>query len=280
VSRASGRPGGDHHAYTAAGLAFGAGTAAAAWLGWGPTAVATWLLCTAAAIPAAQVLGLRAGLAGPAGRPDRPALRRTVRTAVLMGLPVLTQTAAVSAVFAIVAALAPAAQSSYLYVAFAVFNLLHGVGDYLLRVYQPQVTLRLAGATPEWVAGRVRRLVLVVGLGGPAYLAACAWAVGALTPDRAPGWVAPTALLVLALPVVFGAMLAGYLLENHTDASLLVAGLASLAALPASALAAVLLAPGTGAEGGVVALAAGHAAVALGLLVPSVRRVRTGEPGA
>lgn len=206
------------------------------------------------------------------GRPSlrirsRPGfVRRILWTVVLMGSPDVCMYLCTSVLVAILSASAFRDQVGPL---FAV-ELVWGAGVnfllYALRVYTPQVSVRLVGSAGEVGRRLARRIVGWVVLGELGYLAAIAALLA--TTDLLGASRGGDALLIWALlftartPMLAALICAGYLVENSDARSTRITGAAALASLVAATAVGVVAVPLAGGVGLVIALAVAETAQA------------------
>lgn len=238
-------------------------------------------LATVGAILAVANLILLDGL----GRPSLAILRRpwltrqVARAAVLMATYEVCSSASVSLLFVVLALTSHADQSAELYLVTAGWSIAVGALFYLFRVYQPQVSARLAGRGGG--SGRdqaVRLTRWAVGL-QLVWTAPAAAVVLLATRD---GWTATVgllaALLASRIPVFLLMSTAGYLLENVDAGTLRTAAGGSVLGLAAVAVLAVVCVPAAGAVGALFALSAKE--LTQGLVVLRAARGWTTAAGA
>ncbi|MEU7873625.1 hypothetical protein [Dactylosporangium sp. NPDC049140] len=238
--RLRGRPGADPAAYAVLSAGYGAAVALAALAGFGAGGVLALLIGVTAAIVAVLLAVLRPAWRGA----GRAAVLAAVRTGGLFAAGDVLGNAAVSVLYAELAALAPAAQGSLLYVGLTVSVALGALSNYVLRLWQPAILVWLA-ADPAGSPARVRRALVVAGGAGVVATVAAGLA----------------GHLVVALAVEIGTFLAvsgaAFVVESIDDRARLNSALSALAGLGVVAVAGLLLIPGGGAAGALVALAAG-----------------------
>ncbi len=255
------------HGVLAAAVALG--VALSAWAGAGPREVLAVQAVTA--LSTAAVLGVT--LCRRAARPRRPELVLTARTTFLMGANTLLATAAVSVVFAMLAQRGLVAAASVLYLAVVAYTVLANLLDYLLRVFQPGLAASLAAGTTAILrtAERASRvgLAVVVPLSAGAVLGLDRVLDGAAEAAAAVGAVAPALLSVAALV---------WLLENVDTGTLVGTTLAGVLGLAATVAAGSALLSSFPVAGAALALLAGAAVTAAGLLPVLRRRVAGRTP--
>jgi hypothetical protein len=212
--------------------------------------------------------GVRAPIRSLTAR--RPVLRSLTVTVALMGVQDVVACLTTSAVFLLLPLTGHAGQSGDLYVAVAGWAIVLGFFTYLLRVFQPRVSLRLARSRGHDGRGWGRSLgCWALGING-AWLVVVAVTMQAPFVDRlSPGRSTVVILAVLLASHAPVALLNGlglYLLENGDGESLRVAASAAVANLALVALVGVVVLPRYGAVGAVWAFAAGELAPAIVLM--------------
>jgi hypothetical protein len=243
-----------------------------------------------AAVVALDVALLRALPVAPrfAGLPRRRGLLRgLLRTMALIGAYDLAVAASASLVFVALGASRFRGESGLLLLVVSLWSLLFNGFAYLLRVYQPQVSVALS--RPGGVDGRRHALRLArlaaAGVAGWAGLLAVAALLGGGLPAvlrELPLSLAAALVLLPRLPVVALAGGAAYLLENADRGSLRLAATAAAGGLVGVAVLAAVLVPRLGAPGAVLALAGfevGQVAVLLVGLSEARRRDAARPPG-
>jgi hypothetical protein len=174
--------------------------------------------------------------------------------------------------------------AGWLLVITALWSLAFNAFTFLLRVFQPQVSVALGRAGS--VAGRrhALRLARLAGLGVLAWLALAGGTALALDGEVLP-WLRGLPLPVLAaavllprLPLLALAGGASYVLENSDAASLRLAATAAATALAGVLALALLLVPRAGAPGAILALSSFEVFQVTALLagLSVARRPRTG----
>lgn len=270
--RVLGRPYVDSLSHSTLAVATVVGVLLAAFADAGPQTVLAIQGSVALAVAAGLGLALRHRLA----RPRRRDLVVTTRTTVLMGANTLLATAAVSVVFAILAQQGLTTAAGQLYVAIVGYTVVANLFDYLLRVFQPWLAVRLADGGPAMVrtAGQVARFSL---------LALVPLSVGAVLMSSR--WVSGTAEALLVVAAVTPALLVAaalvWVLENLDHATLLGTVLAGILGLLTTVIAGWVLLPSSPVAGSALVLLAG-AAVTTAALLPMLRRrvsnVLVGQP--
>ncbi|MFJ3985478.1 hypothetical protein [Streptomyces fungicidicus] len=237
------------------------GTGGATLLGWGPEAFTGWILGGTALLNLVHIPALRRSAARPVRRGTAgPA----VSTSALMACGDVAAAGAVSLLFALLAASRHHEQTGHLYLmVLASSVLLNGFG-YVLRLFQPHVSLTLRSLDAAALDRRVVRRLLPLGLAGAAWTAA-ALLLARLVRDSGllPPPVVVLLLYVLCTPLFFAVGSLHYLLENATARTLRATAAAAVAGLACAVLAGAFLVPALGALGAVAALSAGEAAHAL-----------------
>lgn len=201
----------------------------------------------------------------------RPGARRTLAvTVALMGVQDVVACITASAMFLVLPLTGHGSQSGDLYVAVAGWGIVFGFFTYLLRVFQPRVSFRLA------VQGTNHGRPWARSFGWWALSINGAWlvVVAVMTHSRSFATLAPGRSTVVTLavlmashaPVVLLTGLGLYLLENGDGEALRVAAMAAAANLALVALVAVAVMPRYGAVGAVWAFAAGEMAPAAVLI--------------
>jgi hypothetical protein len=261
LHRALGRPRHDARNFFALGAATAAATALVPLLGLGPVGFVAVLLAVTVTLNLVLLRGLRAPWREPlrARRVLGPFL---VATMTLMGVADVSRGVSFSVLFLILGSTRFAPEIAALYVTATAADILLGVLEYVLRVFQPQVALALARrghAARRWARRLSRSLVV----GGAAWLA-LAFA-GARQVDHAlagvpaaPPWTAVLFLFVACLPLFAAKAVANFLLENLDIGSLRLAAAASVAGTLSVAVLGLATVPRLGALGAVAALAGGE----------------------
>lgn len=258
LCRALGRNRADIANFAALSLIVVAGTGLTALLDWGPAAFIGWILGGTALLDLAHLPALYRAAA-------RPVRRRVagpaVTTSLLMASGDVAASGTVSLLFALLAASRHHEQSGHLYLmVLASSVLLNGFG-YLLRLFQPHVSLTLRAAADARLDRRFLRRLPRVAVAGALWTAAAL----ALTRHAAQGGLVspPVAVLLLYLlcvPLFFAVGSLNYLLENATTRTLRITAAGSVAGLLCAVLLGLVLVPACGALGAVAALAAGEIA--------------------
>jgi O-antigen/teichoic acid export membrane protein len=263
MHRALGRPRHDARNFFVLGVATAAATALVPLLGLRPVGFVTVLLAVTVALDLALLRGLRAPWREPL-RARRMLARYLISTMTFMGVADVSRGASISVLFLILGSTRFAPEISKLYVTATAVDILLGVLEYVLRVFQPQVALALAHrgtAARRWA----RQLSLSLVTGGVAWLFLAFAAarqldhVLARTP-AAPPWTAVLLLFVACLPLFAAKAAANFLLENLDIGSLRLAAAASMAGTLSVALLGLAAAPRLGALGAVAAFAGGEVA--------------------
>ncbi|MEI5011587.1 hypothetical protein RB196_33855 [Streptomyces sp. PmtA] len=258
--------------FAALSLVIATGAGGAGLLGWGPTAFTGWILGGTALLNLAQLPALYRA----AGRPVRRGITRpVVSTSVLMACGDIAAAGTVSLLFAILGASRHHEQTGHLYLmVLASSVLLNGFG-YLMRLFQPHVSLTLRSVDAASLDRRVVRRLLPVAATGAVWTAVALWlARSAEQTGLVPPPVAVLLLYVLCVPLFFAVGSLNYLLENATSRTLRATAVSALAGLLCAVLLGLFLVPALGALGAVTALASGevaHAVLARLLLGSSVR---------
>ncbi|WP_153484467.1 hypothetical protein [Streptomyces katsurahamanus] len=237
------------------------GAGGAALLEWGPVAFTGWLLGGTALLNLAQLPALHRA----ASRPVRRDLaRQAVATSLLMAAGDVAASGAVSVLFAVLARSRHHDESGHLYLMVLASSVLLNVFGYVMRLFQPHVSLTLRSADPALLDRRVVGRLLPVALWGTVWTAA-AFAL-TRSAERAAGLepaVTVLLLYLLCVPLFFAVGSLHYLLENATAGTLRATAVAALAGLGCAAALGLLLVPLLGALGAVTSLAAGEIAHAL-----------------
>ncbi|PWJ03604.1 hypothetical protein DKG34_31665 [Streptomyces sp. NWU49] len=281
LCRALGRDRADIANFTALSLLVVTGTGGATLLGWGPEGFTGWILGGTALLNLAHVPALLRSAARPV---RRGAAGPAVSTSALMACGDVAAAGTVSILFALLGASRHHEQTGHLYLmVLASSVLLNGFG-YVLRLFQPHVSLTLRSLDAAELDRRVVRRLLPLAAAGAAWTAA-ALLLARFVQDSGllPPPVVVLLLYVLCVPLVFAMGSLNYLLENAGARTLRATAAASAAGLVCAVLLGTLLVPVLGALGAVGALAAGEAAHALAawlLLGPSSRSRRPPVPAA
>jgi hypothetical protein len=276
VLRALGRTGYDPRNFAVLSTGWIVITAAALAVGMDPVAYVALQFLLTVGVTELTLFRVGAPIRNLTGRPR--VLRILAGTVALMGVQDVVACVAVSWVFFVLPLTGHADQSGELYVAVAGWAIVLAFFTYLLRVFQPRVSLRLAGGGAQ--DGRKWGRVLgwwALGING-------AWLASMALTIRAPGLASPpagrptvatlVALLASHTPVMLLTGLGLYLLENSDGGSLRHAARAGAANLAVVAVVAVAVVPHYGAVGAVWAFAAGEMAPAAML----IRRAAPGRP--
>jgi hypothetical protein len=261
LHRALGRPRHDARNFFALGVATAAATALVPLLGLRPVGFVTVLLAVTVTLNLALLRGLRAPWREPL-RARRVLGPYLVSTMTFMGVADVSRGVSVSVLFLILGSTRFAPEMSKLYVTATAADILLGVLEYVLRVFQPQVALALArrgAAARRWA----RQLSLSLVAGGVAWLALAFAAARQLDHvlagvPAAPPWTAVLVLFVVCLPLFAAKAVANFLLENLDMGSLRLAATASVAGTLSVAMLGLVAAPRLGAIGAVAALAGGE----------------------
>lgn len=179
------------------------------------------------------------------GRPSmrirrRPAfLRRIGWTVLLMGIPEILLYLCTSVLFAMMAASSYSAQVGPLFAVILVWSAVVTFVLYGLRIFAPQVSLRLhgrAGAIGRARAARIGRLVIAIDVVWAGLFVAVLATTGLLDAGRRGDhlllWAA---LLASRIPAVVMLLLAGFLVENSDARATRITGLAAVAAFVTTA---------------------------------------------
>ncbi|MFI6387561.1 hypothetical protein ACIBHY_27165 [Nonomuraea sp. NPDC050547] len=253
LHRALGRYARDTVHFAVLGLGMGAMAALAFFAGVGPTGYLTGLLALVTALNLSLLPGLPR-----AGRP-RPGLRRVLAgTIVLMGAADVMNNAMIGTLFIELSLSAHADQSGELYFVTLAWGFALSVLYTLQRIYQPQLSLRVAGGGAAGARVLGRRMAGLAAVAGVLWLALA----GVALVQHIHGPIALGVLALTLLPVQALASGATFVVE-HTDpranAKAVVAALAAVAALGAVAI------PLAGAAGAVYALGANPLVLGLAL---------------
>ncbi|MYT34730.1 hypothetical protein GTY66_01390 [Streptomyces sp. SID8356] len=253
--------------FAALSLVIVAGAGGVALLGWGPVAFTGWILGGTALLNLAHLPALYRAT----GRPVRGGVvRPVVTTSALMACGDIAAAGTVSLLFMVLGASRHHEQTGHLYLMILASSvLLNGFG-YLLRLFQPHVSLTLRSVDPASLDRRVVRRLLPVAAAG------AVWSAGSLglawwaeRTALAPPPVVVLLLYVLCVPLFFTVGSLNYLLENATPHTLRATALSALGGLLCAVLLGLVLVPALGALGAVTALASGevtHAVLARLLL--------------
>ena len=265
LHRLNGRPALDSRSFGVAAVLVVAVTAVTWRAGLRP---ATHVLLLVAAITPVLVLSAAALPVGwRRGRARRRVGRLFARTLVLMGVTELVDAVALGILFVLLAAYGRLADSGPFYLTVLPFGALGSVMLYLLRVRQPQVSLRLRGTgAAAGRAGAERILRGVERIGAGCLVAAVAALAVPSVRERlgaAPGtgggagWQSYALLAVLGAVELAGYLAvtyAGYLLENTTGAVLTRTAAAGLGRLAVAVVAGAVLVGPAGVYGAFAAL--------------------------
>ncbi|MFF8436412.1 hypothetical protein [Streptomyces bacillaris] len=247
--------------FAALSLVIAVGAGGVALLGWGPVAFTGWILGGTALLNLTHLPALYRAT----GRPVRGGVvRPVVATSALMACGDIAAAGTVSLLFMMLGASRHHEQTGHLYLMILASSvLLNGFG-YLLRLFQPHVSLTLRSVDPASLDRRVvRRLLPVAAVGA-------VWSAGSLGlawwAERAalvPPPVVVLLLYVLCVPLFFTVGSLNYLLENATPHTLRATALSALGGLLCAVLLGLVLVPALGALGAVAALASGEVAHAV-----------------
>jgi hypothetical protein len=284
LQRALGRPRSDVVNFATLAAALVAITGLAWVAGLQPLGVATAELVVIAALDIALLRSLPVTPRVRRLRRRTHLLRGLLRTMALIGAYDLAAGAALSLVFVVLGATRFRGDAGWLLVITALWSLAFNAFTFLLRVFQPQVSVALGRAGS--VAGRrhALRLARLAGLGVLAWLALAGGTALALDGEVLP-WLRGLPLPVLAaavllprLPLLALAGGASYVLENSDAASLRLAATAAATALAGVLALALLLVPRAGAPGAILALSSFEVFQVTALLagLSVARRPRTG----
>ncbi|MGW8950287.1 hypothetical protein [Streptomyces sp. NPDC055709] len=262
-------------------LVIATGAGGAGLLGWGPVAFTGWILAGTALLNLAHLPALYRATRRPV---RRGITRPVVSTSVLMACGDIAAAGTVSLLFAMLGASRHHEQTGHLYLmVLASSVLLNGFG-YLMRLFQPHVSLTLRSVDPASLDRRVVRRLLPVAAVGAAWTALALWlARSAEQAALVPSSVAVLLLYVLCVPLFFAVGSLNYLLENATSRTLRATAVSALGGLVCAVLLGLVLVPALGALGAVTALASGevaHAVLARFLLRSRLRGPATPSAGA
>ncbi|WP_432147993.1 hypothetical protein [Streptomyces sp. bgisy029] len=247
--------------FAALSLVIATGAGGASLLGWGPAAFTGWILGGTALLNLAQLPALYRAT----GRPVRGGVVRPVMTtSALMACGDIAASGTVSVLFVLLGASRHHEQTGHLYLMILASSvLLNGFG-YLLRLFQPHVSLTLRSVDPASLDRRVVRRLLPVAAVGAVWSAGSLWLAWSAQQS---GLVAPPVavllLYVLGVPLVFTVGSLNYLLENATPYTLRATAVSALGGLLCAVLSGLVLVPTLGALGAVTALTAGEVAHAV-----------------
>lgn len=267
--------------FAALSLVIVVGAGGVALLGWGPVAFTGWILVGTALLDLAHLPALYRAT----GRPVRGGVvRPVVTTSALMACGDIAAAGTVSLLFLMLGASRHHEQTGHLYLMILASSVLLNGFAYLLRLFQPHVSLTLRSVDPASLDRRVvRRLLPVAAVG-------TVWSAGSLGlawwaehSALVPAPVVVLLLYVLCVPLFFTVGSLNYLLENATPHTLRATALSALGGLLGAVALGLVLVPALGALGAVAALASGevaHAVLARLLLgkPPSARPVPGGRP--
>jgi hypothetical protein len=190
---------------------------------------------------------------------------RTLDTTWKMSVADVVPAAMVSLSFLVLDASGRESEAPALYLTLAFASLALSLFDYVLRIFQPRVSLLLDDRDITQIWSRTRlwlRRYLVI---GSAHLLALGSVAGLLmVDDRVSTALATGLTFVGAAPLIVAMASLNYLLENATDDALRLTAFAGLGSIVPYVAAALLLVPSMGAVGSVLALATaeiGHAAI-------------------
>ncbi|MCX4512205.1 hypothetical protein OHA27_18220 [Streptomyces sp. NBC_01619] len=262
-------------------LVIATGAGGASLLGWGPVAFTGWILAGTALLNLAHLPALYRATRRPV---RRGITRPVVSTSVLMACGDIAAAGTVSLLFAMLGASRHHEQTGHLYLmVLASSVLLNGFG-YLMRLFQPHVSLTLRSVDPASLDRRVVRRLLPVAAVGAVWTALALWlARSAEQAALVPSSVAVLLLYVLCVPLFFAVGSLNYLLENATSRTLRATAVSALGGLVCAVLLGLVLVPALGALGAVTALASGevaHAVLARLLLRSRLRGPATPSAGA
>lgn len=215
----------------------------------------------------------------------RELVRGLLRTMALIGAYDLAVGASLSLVFVTLGATRFHGESGLLLLVISLWSLLFNGFAYLLRVFQPQLTVALSragGVHGRQQALRLARLA-VAGVAGWLGLLGAAALLGGGLPALLRGLPLPLAAALVLLPRLPVLALAGgatWLLENADPGSLRLAATAAAGGLAGVAVLSVMLVPWLGAPGAVLALS-GFEVVQVAVLLGGLsggRRPGAGQP--
>ncbi|MFJ6630861.1 hypothetical protein ACIQMR_05520 [Streptomyces sp. NPDC091376] len=263
--------------FTILSLVIATGAGGASLLGWGPTAFTGWILAGTALLNLAHLPALYRVTRRPV---RRGITRPVVSTSVLMACGDIAAAGTVSLLFWMLGASRHHEQTGHLYLmVLASSVLLNGFG-YLMRLFQPHVSLTLRSVDPASLDRRVVRRLLPVAVVGAVWTAPALWlARSAEQAALVPSSVAVLLLYVLCVPLFFAVGSLNYLLENATSRTLRATAVSALGGLVCAVVLGLVLVPALGALGAVTALASGEVAHAvLARLLLRSRRRGTAKP--
>ncbi len=247
--------------FAALSLVIATGAGGVSLLGWGPVAFTGWILGGTALLNLAQLPALYRAT----GRPVRGGVVRPVMTtSALMACGDIAASGTVSLLFVLLGASRHHEQTGHLYLMILASSvLLNGFG-YLLRLFQPHVSLTLRSVDPASLDRRVVRRLLPVAAVGAVWSAGSLWLMwSAEQSGLVPPPVAVLLLYVLGIPLIFTVGSLNYLLENATPHTLRATAVSALGGLVCAVLLGLFLVPALGAPGAVTALTAGEVAHAV-----------------
>lgn len=247
--------------FAALSLVIAVGAGGVALLGWGPVAFTGWILGGTALLNLAHLPALYRAT----GRPVRGGVvRPVVTTSALMACGDIAAAGTVSLLFMMLGASRHHEQTGHLYLMILASSvLLNGFG-YLLRLFQPHVSLTLRSVDPASLDRRVVRRLLPVAAAGAVWSAGSLWlAWWAEGTALVPPPVVVLLLYVLCVPLFFTVGSLNYLLENATPRTLRATAVSALGGLLCAVLLGLVLVPALGALGAVAALASGEVAHAV-----------------
>ncbi|MGA5468879.1 hypothetical protein ACPCUK_08615 [Streptomyces arboris] len=247
--------------FAALSLVVATGAGGVSLLGWGPVAFTGWILGGTALLNLAQLPALYRAT----GRPVRVGVVRPVMTtSALMACGDIAASGTVSLLFVLLGASRHHEQTGHLYLMILASSvLLNGFG-YLLRLFQPHVSLTLRSVDPASLDRRVVRRLLPVAAVGAVWSAGSLWLMwSAEQAGLVPPPVAVLLLYVLGIPLIFTVGSLNYLLENATPHTLRATAVSALGGLVCAVLLGLFLVPALGALGAVTALTAGEVAHAV-----------------
>jgi hypothetical protein len=209
-------------------------------------------------------------------------LRRLAWTALLLAGTDLFLYVATAVLFGVLASSAHAGQLGRLYALSVVWTAGVTTLLYVLRVYAPRTSLRLAGRAGAAGRDRAARLATVVAAGNAIWLAGAGtvvWLGGLAAVSSATGQVLVWAgLLATRAPAVALLLWASYLLENTDATAPRVVGLAAVAGLAGAVAVGLPAVPALGGVGVILALAVGDLGYAA-VVATRGRRRRRGAGG-
>jgi hypothetical protein len=243
-------------------------------LGWSPLGQLTSVAATAVAVAVAMLLALprpsfQLGRPSPPVPPGRQVgtsghriVYAVLRTCCLLGLPELLGALSVAVCYLALAVTRQQTQTGVFYVAAVLSGFCSAAVIYLLRLGQPQTSIRLRGPASA-VGRRQARRVLGIAIG---ISATCSVALTGLLLVRlevpGPGWLLLAMLTVVEIPLFALVSYASYLLENTNGRALVVTSGAALVGVCAAGAAVTVLVPARGAAGAMGSLVISLGAVA------------------